>query len=220
LRIGDALCGAEDFQELIALAADAAEEATLLENQSPGDERSKQKNGQDAASDQASLRENIEDVADENGVQEKKNVCLLEREIFPGNFNVAQGWGMVKRNRMRMCWERMDGGERVHHRVRGGPRSSRRTGRMSAMYRIVLVCKGVPIDAGAAAARDVAEEFARRRWHQNVTCVWDGLALTLRADNDFDANGHALMDEFSDAISACIAGALDGDIEVVSVTTV
>jgi len=55
------------------------------------------------------LRENIEDVADEDGVQEKKNVCLLEREIFPGNFNVAQGWGMVKRNRMRMCCDGMQG---------------------------------------------------------------------------------------------------------------
>jgi hypothetical protein len=52
------------------------------------------------------LRENIEDVADENGVQEKKNVCLLKREKFlQGKFNVAQGWGMVKRNRMRVCWE-------------------------------------------------------------------------------------------------------------------
>jgi hypothetical protein len=50
------------------------------------------------------LRENIEDVADENGVQEKKNVCLLKREKFlQGNFNVAQGWSRVKRNRMRMC---------------------------------------------------------------------------------------------------------------------
>jgi hypothetical protein len=28
------------------------------------------------------LRENIEDVADENSVQEKKNVCLLRREEF------------------------------------------------------------------------------------------------------------------------------------------
>jgi len=32
LRIGDALGGAEDFQELIALAADAAEEAGLLQD--------------------------------------------------------------------------------------------------------------------------------------------------------------------------------------------
>jgi len=52
------------------------------------------------------LRENIEDAADENGVQEKKNVCLLKRKKFlQGKFNVAQGWGMVKRNRMRVCLE-------------------------------------------------------------------------------------------------------------------
>jgi hypothetical protein len=38
LRIGDAFGGAEDFQELIALAPDAAEEAGLLQNQRPGDE--------------------------------------------------------------------------------------------------------------------------------------------------------------------------------------
>ena len=38
LRIGDALGGAEDFEELIALAANAAEEAGLLQNQRPGDE--------------------------------------------------------------------------------------------------------------------------------------------------------------------------------------
>jgi len=82
LRIGDAFRGAENLEELIALAANAAEEAGLLENERPGDERSKEKNGQDAASDQAGLRENIEDVADEDGVQEKKNVCLLRREEF------------------------------------------------------------------------------------------------------------------------------------------
>lgn len=29
---------------------------------------------------------------------------------FTDNFTVAQGWGMVKRNRMRMCLERMDEG--------------------------------------------------------------------------------------------------------------
>jgi hypothetical protein len=82
LRIGDAFRGAENLEELIALAANAAEEAGLLENERPGDERSEEKNGQDAASDQAGLRKNIEDVADEDGVQEKKNVCLLRGEEF------------------------------------------------------------------------------------------------------------------------------------------
>jgi hypothetical protein len=41
----------------------------------------------------------------------------------------------------------------------------------------------------------------------------------LQADNDFDANGLSLMDEFSDAISANIAEGFDGDIEIVSITT-
>ena len=80
MRIGDAFGGAEDFQELIALAADAAEEAGLLENERPGDERGEEKNAEDAASDPAGLRENIKDAANENSVQEKKNVCLLKRE--------------------------------------------------------------------------------------------------------------------------------------------
>ena len=80
LRIGDAFCGAEDFEELIALAANAAEHAGLLENQRPGDKRGEEQNAQHTASDQAGLRKNVKDVADEKGVQEKKNVCLLKRE--------------------------------------------------------------------------------------------------------------------------------------------
>jgi hypothetical protein len=112
LRIGDAFCGAEDFQELIALAANPAEEAALLEDKRPRDERREEKNGEDSASNPAGLRDDIKDVADENGVQEKKNVCLLKREKFlQGKFNVAQGWGMVKRNRMRMCCGGMQGDE-------------------------------------------------------------------------------------------------------------
>jgi hypothetical protein len=37
LGIGDAFGGAEDFEELIALAADAAEEAGFLQDQRPRD---------------------------------------------------------------------------------------------------------------------------------------------------------------------------------------
>jgi hypothetical protein len=80
LRIGDALGGAEDFEELIALPANAAEHTGLLENQRPGNERGEKQNAEDAASDPAGLLENIEDAADENDVQQKKNVCLLKRE--------------------------------------------------------------------------------------------------------------------------------------------
>ena len=86
------------------------------------------------------------------------------------------------------------------------------------MYRIVLGCKGVPANAGAVAARDVSEEFKHRPWHENVTCVWDGSQLILQADNDFDSDGLALVDEFSDAISACIKDGFDGDIEIFSIT--
>jgi hypothetical protein len=86
------------------------------------------------------------------------------------------------------------------------------------MYRIALSCTGVPVSAGAAGARDIAEEFTHRPWHKNVTCAWDGSQLLLQAENDFDRNGAALVDEFSDAISACIKDAFDGDIRVLSVT--
>jgi hypothetical protein len=40
----------------------------------------------------------------------------------------------------------------------------------------------------------------------------------LQAENDFDAVGLALIDEFSDAISACIANGFDGNISVNSAT--
>jgi hypothetical protein len=86
------------------------------------------------------------------------------------------------------------------------------------MYRIILACNGVPVQAGAEAARDITEHFTHRPWHQNVRCDWDGSRLILRADNDFDSNGLALLDEFSDAISAFIEDGFDGGIDVVSVT--
>jgi hypothetical protein len=35
-------------------------------------------------------------------------------------------------------------------------------------------------------------------------------------ENDFDRDGRATMDEFSDEISACISGGFDGDIKVIS----
>jgi hypothetical protein len=51
-----------------------------------------------------------------------------------------------------------------------------------------------------------------------VTCKWDGRLLILQADNDFDSSGLGLVDEFSDAISACIEDHGDGSIEVLSAT--
>jgi hypothetical protein len=63
----------------------------------------------------------------------------------------------------------------------------------------------------------ISNEFAHRPWHENVTCIWDGSQLILHAENDFDSNGLALVDEFSDAISACIEGGFDGNIEILSI---
>lgn len=47
---------------------------------------------------------------------------------------------------------------------------------------------------------------------------WDGRALRLAADNDYDDHGLALRDEFSDAISACVKDPGDSDLQVISVT--
>ncbi len=86
------------------------------------------------------------------------------------------------------------------------------------MYRIILSCSGVPAEAGPTGATDIAEEFTHRPWHKNVTCVWDAGRVVLCAENDFDSDGRAMMDEFSDAIAACIKDGFNGQIKIESVT--
>jgi len=65
LRIGHAFRGAEDFQELIAFATDAAEKAELLEDQSPGHQRKEEKNTEHDTSDDACFVKYVQDVANE-----------------------------------------------------------------------------------------------------------------------------------------------------------
>lgn len=85
-------------------------------------------------------------------------------------------------------------------------------------FRIVLACEGIPDSEGRKAAADIADEFAKhRQWHKNVKCTWNGKELVLEAENDFDENGLALQDEFSDCISAYVATPFDGRLKVVSV---
>ena len=85
------------------------------------------------------------------------------------------------------------------------------------MNRVVLVCEGVPSERGAETALDIEAEFRNhRRWHQNVSCEWDGSRLVLAAENDYDPNGQALLDEFSDALSAYVRGGFDGEIKLIS----
>jgi hypothetical protein len=44
--------------------------------------------------------------------------------------------------------------------------------------------------------------------------------LLLQAENDFDPAGDALMDEFSDALAACLPSGLGCSIELVSVVPI
>jgi hypothetical protein len=71
-------------------------------------------------------------------------------------------------------------------------------------YKARVSCRGLLHDEGASAPRDILDEFSHRPWHANVRCGWDGVSLWLEAENDYDANGSALLDEFSDAVVACI----------------
>jgi hypothetical protein len=89
------------------------------------------------------------------------------------------------------------------------------------MLSIVLECdaEGLSPEIGEQAAIDIAEEFTHRPWHTNVRCTWDGHCMRLEAENDFDANGLRLRDEFSDALAACVAMyARPGDLRIVSVS--
>jgi hypothetical protein len=85
------------------------------------------------------------------------------------------------------------------------------------MRRITLACEGVPAELGPAAAIDITHEFTHRQWHQNVRCEWDRTRLLLYAENDWDGDAKALIDEFSDAISACVQGGFEGDIKIVAI---
>ena len=74
------------------------------------------------------------------------------------------------------------------------------------MYQVTLVCHGVPVSAGPEAACEITKEFAEHRpWHGKIRCDWDGRRLILRVENDFYPDGRATLDEFGDAISACVA---------------
>ena len=75
----------------------------------------------------------------------------------------------------------------------------------SKMFRITMRAGGISLDVGAAAARDIENEFREHRpWHKQVTCSFSNGILTLIAINDFDRDGLALSDEFSDCLSAYI----------------
>ena len=89
------------------------------------------------------------------------------------------------------------------------------------MFRVALACQGVPASAGQAAACGIQQNFAaHRQHHKNVVCTFTNGELVLTAENDFDPDGLALMDEFSDLLSAYIVEPFDGDIRLISTTVI
>jgi hypothetical protein len=87
------------------------------------------------------------------------------------------------------------------------------------MFRVTLICEDVPLSEGAQAAIDITENFVLHRpHHTSALCTWTGSALVLVVENDFDDNGLATQDEFSDEISGAVASGFDGDLKVLSVT--
>ena len=88
------------------------------------------------------------------------------------------------------------------------------------MYRVVVECWDVPAAEGAEAATDIERNFREHRpHHQNVRCTFENGKLVLRAETT-SPDGLALIDEFSDLISAYVSTAFDGDLKVVSSTPI
>jgi len=88
------------------------------------------------------------------------------------------------------------------------------------VYRVTLVCSGLNEAEGAAAAADILEEFSHRPWQWDPRCEWKDGVLRMSATNDFDKDGNALLDEFSDAVHACVHYSGKISIRVESVTHV
>ncbi len=73
---------------------------------------------------------------------------------------------------------------------------------------------------GHGAATGIAREFADHRTHHaNVICSFADGKLILIAENDFDPKELALMDEFSDCLSAYISTPFDGELVIQAVVS-
>lgn len=88
------------------------------------------------------------------------------------------------------------------------------------MYRVTLACSGLSNAEGSGAVADILEEFTHRQWHTDAACEWKDGILRFSATNDFDKDGSALLDEYSDAIHACINYSGTIHVEIESVRTV
>jgi hypothetical protein len=88
------------------------------------------------------------------------------------------------------------------------------------MYRVTVTCERIARTNWPNALADVAEEFASRKWHKIVDCRWEVDFLVLVADNDYDNDGEALADEFSDIVAAYAPGTPGYRISIRSVASV
>lgn len=75
---------------------------------------------------------------------------------------------------------------------------------MEASYRITVACVGLTESEGSSAVQDILEEFGHRPWNMVISCTWSAGKLRLIVERDDDTNGQALLDEFWDAIHACV----------------
>jgi hypothetical protein len=91
------------------------------------------------------------------------------------------------------------------------------------MFKVTIRAGGIGSDIGTQAAQDIENEFRdHRQWHEHVTCSFTDRTLTLVALNDFDRDGRALSDEFSDCLCAFIpldGMSDDGEFEIVVIET-
>jgi hypothetical protein len=79
------------------------------------------------------------------------------------------------------------------------------------MYRVILRIERVPNDIGPQMALGITDGFKQRPWHEKVICSYEDGGLTLTSENDFDSDGLATQDEFSDEFSANLIGSYDND---------
>ena len=86
------------------------------------------------------------------------------------------------------------------------------------MFRTTVSCEGIAPEKWPEALSDVREEFISRHWHRIIEIRWSGQRLLLTVENDYDANGEALADEFSDTIAAYAPGTPGYSVRIVSVT--
>jgi hypothetical protein len=88
------------------------------------------------------------------------------------------------------------------------------------MFTIKLICRGIPKELGPKTATHITEEFWYCSCYANAICLWREDTLQLEATSDFDSDGRALAEEFSEAISACVAEPFDGAISVEQVVRI